>query len=156
MESDDLRRIFDQPAPERSPEERTLRNNLVTKAPELQALLEKTNGIVGYEDAVYRFYSQSFKVFAVQSLTVEIVAMLRSLVPGREFHPFFRQVIEAGTEKTFTTDVNRRWVDSAGPVLQAFLHARYFLEMGCKYREPPQGVFLDSRWMALRFLYGAY
>ncbi len=133
-----------------------MRENLGAKAAELEALLEKVNGVLGYEEAVYRFYSQSFKVFAVQSLTIEIVDMLASLVPGREFHPFFRQVIEAGTGRTFTTDNNRRWVESAGPIIHAFLHARYFLEMACKYREPLESAGLDSGWMALRYLYGIY
>ena len=156
MESDSLRRIFDQPAPEPSPAERTLRSNLVAQAEELAALLEKTNGIVGYEDAVYRFYSQSFKVFAVQSLTIEIVDMLQSLLPEREFHPFFRQIIQAGTGKAFSPDDNRRWVEAASPILQAFLHARYFLEMGTRFGPPKEGAFLDSAWMAIRFLYQIY
>jgi hypothetical protein len=58
--------------------------------------------------------------------------------------------------KTFTHDDNKRWVESAGPILTAFLHARFFLEMACEYTDPPHGWILPTGWMALRTLYGIH
>jgi hypothetical protein len=51
---------------------------------------------------------------------------------------------------------NQHWVERAGPIVQAFLHPRYFLEMAVKYAaqldEPPEAM--PSGWAALLCLYG--
>jgi hypothetical protein len=151
---EDFRKIFDKPPPEPGRTEIILRGNLREKATELKALLERANARSGYEDGFCEFYAQSFKVFAIQEMTVAIVEMLESLLPGEELSPFFRKVLTEGTRKTFKHDDNERWVESAGPILTAFLHARFFLGMACEYTDPPHGWILPKGWMALRTLYG--
>ena len=153
---EDFRKIFDKPPPEPGRTESILRENLKEKAQALKALLEKANARSGYEDGFCEFYAQSFKVFSIQEMTVAIVEMLESLLPGENMNPFFEKVIAAGTGKTFTRDDNKRWVESAGPILTAFLHARFFLEMACEYTDPPHGWILPTGWMALRTLYGIH
>ena len=37
----------------------------------------------GFEDPIYRFYHQSFKVYALQNETARIVRVLQSLAPDR-------------------------------------------------------------------------
>jgi len=152
----DFRSIFDKPPPEPGGTETILRGNLRERAGDLKALLERTRGMNGPEDAFCEFYAQSFKVFAVQEMTVEIVEMLESLLPGEDLSPFFRRVIAEGTGKTFKHTDNERWVESAGPILTAFLHARFFLEMACTNTDPPQAWILPPGWMALRTLYGIH
>jgi hypothetical protein len=58
--------------------------------------------------------------------------------------------------REFSQDDNAHWVERTAPIVEAFLHARYFLEMAAKYavelEEPPQ--LMPSGWAALLSLYG--
>lgn len=123
--------------------------------PELEALLEQTTSHWGYEDPVYRFYHQSFKVYPLQGATQRIVEALTELVPGRQLNRWFLEIVEAGTGKEFTTEVNQRWVAETRPILEAFFHARFFLEMACKYGRELESAptMLPSGWAALLYLY---
>ena len=129
--------------------------NLRSNLPELETLLEECTSHWVYEDGVYRFYHQSFKVYALQGSTLKIVEALRSLSPGRELNPCFMQIVAEGTGKTFSPAHNENWLATTRPILEAFFHARYFLEMAVKYgREmeyPPRT--LPSGWAALLYLY---
>ena len=49
------------------------------RLPELKALLADISSHWGYEDSIYRFYHQSFKVYRVQTMTQKIVAELQAL-----------------------------------------------------------------------------
>lgn len=133
--------------------ERTLRANLQEKAKEIRELWEAVNDHWGYEDAIYRFYSQSFKVYRVQATTTAIVKLLQSLVPDQPLHPSFAQIVKDGTGRVFTIEDNKRWLEATGPIVEAFQHSRYFLDMACRYRESPQGQPIPSGWAALLFLY---
>lgn len=140
---------------DRNAEERLLAN-IKQHLPELDALLERARSHWEYEDYVYRFYHQSFKVFGVQSLTLKIVAALRSLLPEATMNRNFLAIIDEGTGRTFTTEMNARWDATTRPLLEAFFHARFMLEMAIKHgRElnaPPES--LPSGWAALLYLYG--
>ena len=142
-------------AAQRSDEERLLAGIRGSQA-SLEALLTRADDHWGLEDAVYRYYHQSFKVYSIQSLTLEIVTALRQVMPDRPFCPLFQDVLDAGTGKRFSPDANRHWAETTRPMLEAFLHARYFLEMMVKYgrvlETPPQ--VLPSGWAAVLTLYG--
>jgi hypothetical protein len=129
--------------------------NLKAALPELEALVEECNGDWVYEDCVYRFYHQSFKVYGLQSHTLSIVENLRSLSSDRELNRDFMQIISEGTRKTFSPEDNENWLGVTRPILEAFFHARYFLEMAVKYgREleyPPRTM--PSGWAAFLYLY---
>jgi hypothetical protein len=137
--------------------ERALLANMRGRVSELRELLAEVNDHWGYEDGLYRFYHQSFKVFGLQHLTARIVAELTVIAPGgRGFCELFRTILEPGLGREFSPDDNAHWVESATPIVEAFLHARYFLEMAVKYAgeldEPPQ--LMPSGWAALLSLYG--
>jgi hypothetical protein len=123
--------------------------------PKLEALLAESSGQRGYEEAVYRFYYQSQEIYGLQASTTKIVAELQALAPDRPLNPWFLQIVKDGTEKTFEPEHNRRWPEVTRPILEAFLHARYFLEMAVRYGRdlsyPPR--FLPSGWAALLNLY---
>src|SRR5690554_2176703 len=68
-----------------------LQTALQAKATELAELLESVSGRV-YEDGVYRFYHQSFKMFGLQERTEEIVAALQSLLPGQPLNEWFLMI----------------------------------------------------------------
>ena len=138
--------------------EKILLANMQQQAPQLRELLERVNSHWCYEDGIYRFYHQSCKVFeGLQGPTQDMAAALAGIAPeGRCFCDFFRAILEAGTGRKFQGDDNEHWVERTAPIVQAFLHARYFLEMAVKYAaeldKPPQG--LPSGWAALLCLYG--
>jgi hypothetical protein len=133
--------------------EKTLRANLRARSAELMSLWDTVNDHWGYEDPVYRFYHQSFKVFRMQQSTQKMVAVLEALVPGRELHPWFRAIIADGTGKVFSPQENQRWLEVTRPIVEAFQHARYFLDMACRYAEAPEEQPCPSGWAALLHLY---
>jgi len=138
---------------ERDALETTLRTNLREKSQELQQLWNSVNDHWGYEDAIYRFYSQSFKVYSLQKTTIRIVELLQSLVPGRELNAWFSKIVQDGTGKQFTIEENARWLEAIRPIVEAFQHARYFLEMSCRYHDAREEHPSPSGWAALLFLY---
>ena len=106
--------------------EQRLLDSIKRHLPELEGLLARARSHWEYEDFVYRYYHQSFKVFGAQSMTRTIVDRLRSLLPGVE--------------------LNRRLLS---------IIARYMLEMAVKYgrdlESPP--TTLPSGWAAVLYLY---
>jgi hypothetical protein len=91
----------------------------------------------------------------LQGHTRSIVQRLQPLAPDRPLNPWFVQIVETGTGKVFKTEDNARWQEVARPILEAFFHARFFLEMTVRYsdlQEPPQ--VLPNGYAALLYLFG--
>ena len=135
-----------------------LMRNLQQNRSGLDEMLEKEQST--YEDRMYRFYHHSVKTYDIQESTIEIAKLLRKLDPKRkkEFSEFYQQVIDNGAGNEFEIEHNENWVEKAGPIVQAYLHSKYFLEMAAKYshefkgkRKPPTD--LPSGWAALLRLY---
>lgn len=121
----------------------------------LSDLLAKSSDHWGYEDPVYRFYHQSFKVYYLQEQTKSIVAALVELLPERSLNAWFLEIVKLGTGHEFVAEHNRRWMEVTRPIIEAFFHARYFLEMAVRYADleaPPQPM--PSGYAALLYLYG--
>jgi hypothetical protein len=119
----------------------------------LRQLLAACSDHWAYEDLVYRFYHGSFKVYWIQDLTKAIVAALRDLAP-LGLNPWFLAIVERGTGREFVLDGNARWTEVTRPLLEAFFHARYFLEMALKYADIEEGPgSLPSGYAALLCLY---
>ncbi len=133
-----------------------LLDRIKEELPRLEELLEEATSEWGYEDPIYRFYHQSYKVFHLQSLTQRIVEALASLLAEGQLNLWFREVVAAGVGKDFSTEMNARWAAETRPILEAFFHAKYFLEMVVKYgREldsPPS--LLPSGWASVLYLFG--
>lgn len=132
--------------------------NIQGRLPELEYLLEEMSSHWEYEDTVYRFYHQSWKVYERQELTRIIVDVLRSLAPAgiTAFCPMFEEIFQDGASgKKFAAEHNQDWTRQTRPILEAFFHARFFLEMAVRYgneldTSPNQ---LPSGWAALLSLY---
>ena len=107
--------------------------NLWASLPELEKLLRDCQSHWGYEDGIYRFYHHSFKVYTLQETTSAIVAALQSLAPERSLNESFIQIVRDGTGKQFEREHNRRWPEVTRPIVEAFFHAKYFLEMAVRY-----------------------
>ena len=136
--------------------ERSLLCAIKRELPALLALLDEVSDHWQYEDGVYRFYHQSFKVYGLQDSTLRVVEALRALSPDGTLDKWFAQIIAEGTGKTFDCAHNQRWLAETRPIVEAFLHAKYMLEMVCKYGQdldqPPE--VLPSGWAAVLSLYG--
>jgi hypothetical protein len=81
----------------------------------LEKLLRDCQSHGGYEDAIYRFYHHSFKVYALQETTSAIVASLQSLAPDRKLNESFMAIVRDGTGKTFEREHNRQWLEVTRP-----------------------------------------
>ena len=129
--------------------------NIKQHLPELEKLLAEADDHWGMEDCVYRFYHQSFKVYCLQNFTTAICTALASLLPDRPLNAWFSQIVAEGTGKTFDMSHNEDWLRHTRPIVEAFFHAHYFLQMACKYgrelNEPPSA--LPSGWAAVLYLF---
>ena len=81
--------------------EAALVRSLRARRDELIKLLDASSSHWGYEDPVYRFYHQSFKVFWLQEQTQAIVGALASLAPDRTLNSWFTEIVNDGTGKVF-------------------------------------------------------
>jgi hypothetical protein len=134
--------------------EATLLARMQAQHEALKALLDASTDHWGFEDPVYRFYHQSFKVFWLQQQTGTIVRRLGDLLPDRPLHPWFLEIVRQGTGKEFATSDNDRWTFVTRPIVEAFFHARFFLEMAVRYAKlenPPRP--LPSGYAALLYLF---
>lgn len=168
---------------DRRPEAMELLRNLKASLPDLEKALEEANGHWVGEDGIYRFYHQSFKVYRLQETTLAIVEALKKLTPALDpearkrpkfwyyfaketerpatpppLHPWFLKIVEEGTGKEFDVSHNDHWQKLTRPIVEAFFHARYFLEMAVKYGREFKDVeyapnFMPSGWAAFLYLY---
>lgn len=123
--------------------------------PKLEALLDDCSGHWGYEDLIYRLYHQSFKVYGAQRQTLAIVDALQALAPTRPLNKDFMTIVRAGTGHVFEREHNQRWLEVTRPIIEAFLHARFFLEMAVLYGQVIDRPLtrLPSGWAAFLYLY---
>lgn len=128
--------------------------SLRRERPALEEMLRAMSDHWGYEDPVYRYYHQSFKVYHVQGATLAAVARLQALLPDRTLNARFTRIISEGTGKVFESAHNAEWDRHTRPILGAFFHARFMIEMAVRYgtlEEPPSS--LPSGYAALLYLF---
>ena len=110
-----------------------------------------------YEDRMYRFYYQSFKVYDLQSFTTQALDVLQQIAHAidRPLSPWFTEITAQGIGVHFAMEHNRNWLVHTRPIVEAFLHAKYFVEMMVKYGRTMEvaGVSLPSGWAAILVLY---
>ena len=125
--------------------------------PELEALFKAMQR--DYDDGVYRFYHHSFKVYRLQKNTQSAVALFRTigqpLGNWNSLNDLFEDIVREGTERRFRMHHNRDWPHHTRPIVEAFLHARYFVEMllqsARELDAAPQ--VLPSGWASVLYLY---
>jgi len=146
-----------------------LLQNIKKNFQELKVLLKSVNET--YENMIYRFYHGSFKVYGVQDMTLKIVEALKDMAPeGTAFQPAwttespknpktfnfqFEEIFQNGMGKKFSDKHNEKWNEHTRPLLEAFFHAKYFLEMtvryGKKLKKAP--TELPYGWAGLLYFY---
>lgn len=154
-EADAAKAAYDKRVRQADTDRVLLAHNMAKKAAKLRKLLAEVLDHWEYEDRFYRYYHGSFKVYALQDTTMKIVKELKRLCPGRSLNRDFLDIVEGGTGKDFDQNHNRNWGMHTRPMLEAFSHARYFLEMACKYAGVVNGNedSLASGWAGLLYLY---
>lgn len=123
--------------------------------PQLESLLAEF--LYEYEDRVYRFYHQSFKVHSLQNYTLKAMAVFKTIADAThgQLCSLFEEIVADGTGIEFEMDHNKDWLLHTRPIVEAFLHAKYFLEMMVKYgREIDSApIALPAGWAAILELY---
>ena len=132
-----------------------LLQNIKRQLPRLEDLLAQVETHWGMEDGVYRFYHQSFKVYAMQGLTEEICKTFKNLLPGKPLNRWFTEIVAQGTGQEFETSHNQDWLRHTRPIVEAFFHAHYFLKMTVKYGKELESApdCMPSGWAAVLYLY---
>jgi hypothetical protein len=138
---------------DREPVKRLL-GNIKKARPRLRALLDSCSDHWGYEDGVYRLYHGSFKVYELQHRTEVVVTALQALLPDATLNEWFMRIVREGTGHEFSDEHNKDWLKHTRPIVEAFFHARYFLEMVVRYaglRRPP--TLVPSGWASVLYLF---
>jgi hypothetical protein len=131
--------------------------NIKKNLPELEKLLIEISGHWEYEDCIYRYYHHSFKVYYIQNHTKAIFDALLKLRPHKEdLNSFFMDIYKDGCSMIeWNQEHNKKWGKICRPLVEAFLHSKYFLEMIVKYgkelEETP--TCLPSGWASVLHLY---
>jgi len=123
--------------------------------PELESLLFVFRS--DYEDRMYRFYYQSFKVYSLQNSTAEAATLFNNIgaTIDSTLSDWFEAIVADGTGLEFESDHNKNWLLYTRPIVEAFLHAKYFLEMMVRYGKEMDTVptVLPTGWAAILCLY---
>ena len=106
------------------PEVVSLFKRLKSALPELEKRLEECTSHWGYEDPIYRFYHQSFKVYLLQNSTWQ---SLRNFGRSRRRERIERMVRgdRCGRNRQDFRDgrADESWLGVTRPILEAFFHA---------------------------------
>ena len=136
--------------------EQLLLRRLKARRKRLEGLLAETEASWGIEDGFYRFYHESMKVGRLSGLTEEIVRELRALLPERDLHPWFVQIVADGARNAAEPLASgAAWVAQMRPVVEAGFHAHFFLKLACRYgrdlKSPPAAF--PAGWGAVLYLF---
>ena len=132
-----------------------LLDTIKARLPELERLLAPFPTM--YEDGIYRFYHDSFKVYQLQDYTLSAVELFRSIANDTDNHlcEWLEEIVAAGTGLAWEQIHNLNWTLHTRPILEAFLHTKYFLEMMIKYGRDLDAAptTLPTGWAAVLELY---
>ena len=121
---------------------------------EIKHLLDSVSSHWSYEDPIYRYFHGSYKSYRIQDSTLSMVDLFKGIynVPLNER---FMNIVKNGTNKRWKESDNKNWEKINRPMLEAYFHARFFLEMmykyGKRFKNAPE--LLPSGWAALLYLY---
>ncbi len=132
-----------------------LLRNIKSRMERLKELQRLANNVFMAERAMYRYYHHSYKVYDIQEMTIEIRDELKNLMKDIPLNKSYVKLIKKGTGKRFKQSHNKKWDHHTLPMVEAFHHSKFFLDMAIKYGEeldtaPTQ---LPEGWGALLHLY---
>lgn len=133
-----------------------LLKSIKERMPVLKELWDDMEKARAYEEGIYRYYHGSFKVYRMQEWTKKIVDELIKVKEPVRMLEMFQSIYCKGVNKEFVLDHNSRWEYETSPIVTAFLHARYFLEMIVKYGDELSKApnMLPTGWASVLYFYG--
>ena len=151
--------MFDRPQSEhlkrKLQRDQALLNEIRANLPQLETLFVPVQAM--YEDGIYRFYHHSFKVYQLQHYTSKAVEIFKHMAEetDNQLCEWFEELVAVGTELVWEPGHNRSWTLHTRPIVEAFLHAKYFLEMMIKYGHETDTAptMLPTGWAAILELY---
>lgn len=132
----------------------TIISEIKAKTDELSVLLKVMD--VEYSRSLYKFYSQSFKVYHLQDFTLNAYKLFKSIADAAalQLHEGFEQIIAEGTGSTFDMSHNVDWLTHTRPIVEAFLHAKYMLEMMIRLiKSEPGSLHFAQAYQAVMVLF---
>ncbi|TSI05278.1 hypothetical protein [Lysinibacillus sp. BW-2-10] len=133
--------------------ERHLLKFLQAHQEELQSLYKQSSDVWIGKEAVYRLYHQSFKVYNIQKWSQDVLELLEQ-VSKEPFHPILREMIRNGTNQTFETTYNSMWYTKAKPIVDLFLHLRFYVEVALdEIQKTDKERFGSPSWYLLLYLW---
>lgn len=138
------------------------------RLPELKEMQQEFEGHWRQVDSFYRFYHQSFKVLRIQAYTTKMVEVFHEIrdavdwepepkrwLPKTRLNPWFLQIVEEGTGKEWEDRYNSDWLLHTRPLMEAYFHAKTFLDMmiACGENMEAVSTLLSSDWAAVLYLY---
>jgi hypothetical protein len=106
------------------------------------------------EEGFYWFYHQSWKVFEyLQPATrkgYELILRVGARID--EPNEWYQRIYKEGTRYEFNQSANEHWLETTHPILEAFWHTRYFIQMMVRYGKKLQSApqCLPTGWAAHR------
>ena len=153
--------------PDKRSDDDVLLGNIKLRMVDLEALLKDATDHWGYEDPIYRFYHHSFKVYYLQSIIVNVWKIFQDICTnttkeldcveyGPKLSEQFLEIVRDGTSEKFSIQHNKAWNKHTRPIVEAFFHVKYMLEMHVKYgKELSEACScLPSGWASVLCLYG--
>lgn len=132
-------------------------NRIEERKEELYELQKQADSLWGKEDAVYRFYHESFKTYNIQEWTQKVSQLYCELgnVTWRDLNEKFKTIVSEGTYKKFDNNHNTRWLYETRPILEAFFHTKHMLDMMIKYglESTPENRAGNMGWYTVLYLY---
>jgi hypothetical protein len=108
------------------------------------------------ENGIYRYYHGSYKVFNLQNPVKDAFTLIKK-IGGEDDPPLhdYAQIVEAGTAHDFGEKTNANWDAETKPILEAFWHTKYFVQMMVKYGKKLEKVEmpLDYGMAAVLYLF---
>jgi hypothetical protein len=155
MDSDDkpIELYLGDDSPDPRPESQELLKRIKSALPQLEALYEDLDH--QYEDRFYRYYHGSFKLYALQTATLKVVAALEALCPGRPLNDAFSRIVSEGTGLSRLEGSGGGGSSKERHILEAFFHARSFLEMAIRYGKSLEFApsWLPTGWASVLYLF---
>ena len=131
-----------------------LLSSIKKNLPEIKRLLHEVSSHWNYEDPIYRYYHFSFKSYYIQTSTLAMVNLFKRMC-NAPLNAQFMNIVKEGTNKHWKKKDNKNWDKINRPMLEAYFHARFFLEMmykyGKKFKKAPEVA--PSGWAAILYLY---
>jgi len=133
----------------------SLLDRIKEAVPLLQNIKRAADREFGAPDLFYRFYYQSFKVYRIQNLTVEMRALFEQLADGGKLNSWYLQIVEEGTGKDFDLSHNSEWLKHTRPMMEAYFHSMMFVEqmLWCAENMEKAESLLPSPWAAVLTLF---